>query len=204
MIRNLYDYTYLPYGKLELKTAPTLTAVSLSEAKTHLRIDSDFSADDTYITTLIKVATNMVEEFTRIKVMEQTLTISYDNFYDLMTLQVAGVTSIESIKYQDNTNTQQTLSADNYVLDDKSKPSLVYLADNKTYPDTFDTPNAVVIEFKAGKDDATNVVDAIKHAILIIVGRYYENRQDVIVGSQVNTVPLMVERLLTPYRAYDF
>ena len=51
---------------------------------THLRIDSDFSADDTYITTLIKVATNMVEEFTRIKVMEQTLTISYDNFYDLM------------------------------------------------------------------------------------------------------------------------
>ncbi len=166
MIRNLYDYNYLPYGKLSLVTAPTSTAVSLSEAKTHLRIDSDFTADDTYISTLIDVATNMVEEFTRIKVMEQTLTISYDNFYDLMTLQVAGVTSIESIKYQDNTNTQQTLLADNYVLDDKSKPSLVYLADNKTYPDTFDTFKRGDPGFKRRVAEAHGAAEAQREFII--------------------------------------
>ena len=39
------DYGYVPYGKLVQKTAPTDTAISLSEAKQHLRVDSDFDDD---------------------------------------------------------------------------------------------------------------------------------------------------------------
>jgi hypothetical protein len=41
---------YVPYGKLVLKTAPTSTVISLSEAKAFLRIDSDYDDDNTYIT----------------------------------------------------------------------------------------------------------------------------------------------------------
>ena len=36
--------------------------------------------------------------------------------------------------------------------------------------------------------------------MLIIVGRYYEQRQDVVLGTQVAELPLMVEYMLTPYR----
>ncbi|GAG98099.1 unnamed protein product [marine sediment metagenome] len=36
--------------------------------------------------------------------------------------------------------------------------------------------------------------------MLIIVGRYYENRQDVVLGTIASELPLMVEYMLTPYR----
>ena len=204
MIRDLYDYNFLPYGKLSLVTAPTSTAVSLSEAKTHLRIDSDFTADDTYISTLIDVATNMVEEFTRTRVMAQTVLISFDQFYDVMNLQLGGVTSITHVKYFDTNNVEQTLSATEYAVDLKNKPALLYEAEDGNYPDTYEKPNAVKITFVVGEASASDVVAAIKHAILIIVGRYYENRQDVVTGTIATELPLMVNHLLTPYRAFDF
>ena len=60
------------YGKLRLKTAPTATPVSVAEAKTHLRIDSSFTADDTYIETLISVATFAAENYMNLWIMSHT------------------------------------------------------------------------------------------------------------------------------------
>ena len=50
---------------------------------------------------------------------------------------------------------------------------------------------------------ASDIPAPIIQAIYIIVGRYYENRQDVVMGTQVNEVPLMVNHLLTPYRLLE-
>ena len=70
------------YGKLRLKTAPTLTPVSVAEAKTHLRIDSSFTADDTYIGTLIDVATLAAENYMNFWLMEQSWYLDIDSFPD--------------------------------------------------------------------------------------------------------------------------
>ena len=50
----------LTKGRLKLITAPAEEPVSLTEAKTHLRVDT--SADDTYIARLITSARAHVEE----------------------------------------------------------------------------------------------------------------------------------------------
>ena len=193
---------YVPYGKLVLKTAPTSTVISLSEAKAFLRIDSDYDDDNTYITSLINVATSVVEEFTRRRLMTQTYNIFYDEFPPYIDLQVGDVASVTHIKYYDADNTLQTLAASNYDVDTKVRPGRIYESENGDFPNTYERPNAVEVEFIVGAT-ASDVPAPIIQSIYIIVGRYFENRQDVVMGTQVNELPLMVDHLLTPYRLLE-
>ncbi len=205
-----YDYNfntlrgtnYVPYGKLVLKTGPATTAISLAEAKAFLRVDSDYDDDDAYITSLIGVATNVVEQFTRRRLITQTYNIYYDEFPPFMDLQVGNVASVTHVKYYDTDNTLQTLDTSQYDVDIRVKPGRIYQAEDGNFPDTYERANSVEIEFVVGSA-ASDVEDAIKQAMYIVIGRYYENRQDVVMGTQVNELPLMVEHLLTPYRLLE-
>jgi uncharacterized phiE125 gp8 family phage protein len=205
-----YDYNfntlrgtnYVPYGKLVLKTGPATTAISLAEAKAFLRVDSDYDDDDSYITSLIGVATNVVEQFTRRRLITQTYNIYYDEFPPFMDLQVGNVASVTHVKYYDTDNTLQTLDTSQYDVDIRVKPGRIYQAEDGNFPDTYERANSVEVEFVVGSA-ASDVEDAIKQAMYIVIGRYYENRQDVVMGTQVNELPLMVEHLLTPYRLLE-
>ena len=200
---NAFTYSdYVTYGKLVLKTAPTTTPISLAEAKSFLRIDSDYDDDNTYITSLINVATSMVEEFTRRRLITQTFNIFYDEFPPYIDLQIGEVASVTHIKYYDESNSLQTLAASNYDVDTKIRPGRIYQSEDGDFPNTYDRPNAVEVEFIVGAN-ASDIPAPIIQAIYIIVGRYYENRQDVVMGTQVNEVPLMVNHLLTPYRLLE-
>jgi uncharacterized phiE125 gp8 family phage protein len=205
-----YDYNfntlrgtnYVPYGKLVLKTGPATTAISLAEAKAFLRVDSDYDDDDAYITSLIGVATNVVEQFTRRRLITQTYNIYYDEFPPYMDLQVGNVASVTHVKYYDTDNTLQTLDTSEYDVDIRVKPGRIYQAEDGNFPNTYERANSVEVEFIVGSA-ASDVEDAIKQAMYIVIGRYYENRQDVVMGTQVNELPLMVEHLLTPYRLLE-
>ena len=193
---------YVPYGKLVLKTGPTSTAISLAEAKAFLRVDSDYDDDDTYITSLINVGTQVVEEFTRRRLITQTYNIFYDEFPPYIDLQVGDVASVTHVKYYDADNSLQTLAASNYDVDTKVRPGRIYQSNTGDFPNTYERPNAIEVEFVVGSA-ASDVPAPIIQSIYIIVGRYYENRQDVVMGTQVNELPLMVEHLLTPYRLLE-
>jgi len=205
-----YDYNfntlrgtnYVPYGKLVLKTGPATTAISLAEAKAFLRVDSDYDDDNSYITSLIGVATNVVEQFTRRRLITQTYNIYYDEFPPYMDLQVGNVASVTHVKYYDTNNTLQTLDTSEYDVDIRVKPGRIYQAEDGNFPDTYERANSVEVEFVVGSA-ASDVEDAIKQAMYIVIGRYYENRQDVVMGTQVNELPLMVDHLLTPYRLLE-
>lgn len=197
---NILKYNnYIPYGKLELLSAPTETLVSLLEAKEHLRVDH--SNDNTYITTLINVATDVVEEFTRRKLATQTWNIYFDEFPPYIDLQLGIVRQIVEVKYYDQSNVLQTLPTSDYDVDLIAKPGRIYEATGKSFPQTYERANAVKVTFEVG--NSAEVPSAFKAAILIIIGRYYENRQDVFVGTQVNELPSLVEHLLTPYRLLE-
>lgn len=193
---------FVPYGKLVLKTGPASTVVSLAEAKTFLRIDSDYDDDDAYIISLIDVATSVVEEFTRRKLISQTFNIFYDEFPSYIDLQIGEVASVTHIKYYDTSNSLQTLAASNYDVDTKIRPGRIYESENGDFPDTFERPNAVEVEFVVGAT-AGEVPAPIKQAMFIVIGRYYENRQDVVTGTIASELPLMVNHLLTPYRLLE-
>jgi len=193
---------YVPYGKLVLKTGPTSTAISLAEAKAFLRVDSDYDDDDTYITSLIDVGTQVVEEFTRRRLITQTYNIFYDEFPPYIDLQVGEVASVTHVKYYDTDNSLQTLAASNYDVDTKVRPGRIYQSNTGDFPNTYERPNAVEVEFVVGSA-ASDVPAPIVQAMYIVIGRYYENRQDVVTGTIASELPLMVEHLLTPYRLLE-
>ena len=189
------------FGKLRLKTAPTITAVSVADAKTHLRIDSTFTTDDTYIGTLIDVASAAVENYCNLFLMEQSWNLDIDSFPDYFNLlrgQLKTLT-INSITYSDTDNASQTLAAANYFADGSIKPARIYFAPDATIPSTYDKPNAVSVDFTAGFTAANQVPAPIKQAILLMVGTYYETRQTVS-DRTYKEIPQSAEYLLMPYR----
>ena len=189
------------YGKLRLKTAPTATPVSVAEAKTHLRIDSSFTADDTYIETLISVATFAAENYMNLWIMQQSWYLDIDSFPDYFNLlrgQNDDLT-INSITYADTANANQTLAASNYFGDGSMKPARIYFAPDATIPSTYDKPNAVVVDFTAGNRNASEVPAPIRQATLLMVGTYYETRQTVS-DRTYKEIPQSAEFLLMPYR----
>ena len=67
---------------LKITTAWTVKAVSTTDLKTHLRLDSSFSADDTYIGELGSAAQNVLEAYLGRAITNQTLTLSLDACID--------------------------------------------------------------------------------------------------------------------------
>jgi len=189
------------YGKLRLSSAPTLTPVSVAEAKEHLRIDSSFTADDTYIETLISVATLAAENYTNLALMEQTFILDIDAFPDYFNLLKGTLRTltVNSITYKDESNASQTLAASNYVADGSIKPARIYYTPDASIPSTFEIPNAVNVTFTLGFTAASQVPAPIKQAILLMIGTYYETRQTVS-DRTYKEIPQSAEYLLMPYR----
>ena len=180
---------------------PSELAVTLVTAKLHLRVDH--TTDDTLITTLITVAKKMVEHYTNRVLISTTYNMYLPALYSQIAIPKAPVTALSSIKYYDSTNTQQTLSSSYYDVDLNAEFPIIKTAYNYTYPNTYDRAQAVDVQFIAGWTQAT-IPQPLAQAILLIIGHLYENRQNVVVGRQVNELPQGAEMLCNAYKIYSW
>jgi|TARA_B100000900_G_scaffold353728_1_gene322045 uncharacterized phiE125 gp8 family phage protein len=196
-------------GRLRYKSTNIVTEnVTLAEAKAHLRIDSSYTADDTYITTLISVARSACENYVGFLLAKNSGIVYYfDKFPDSSVIFLDGIWMPDSltIQYYDVNDSLVTWDASNYAVDEYSRPTRIVLNDSSNYPDTSDNiPSGVRINLiNAGPDDADLIPKAIHQGILLVIGRYYEIRQDVVTGTQATEIPKMVEHLLNPYRIVE-
>ena len=173
-------------GRYKVSTAATETAVTLAEVKTHLKITA--SSEDTYLTNLISVATEMVQNYTGQILIDSTIDLYIPYFLNRIDINRTPVTRITHVKYYDSTNTQQTVNSSNYS-------DTILPAKNFTYPDTYPRMDAVQIRFEAGYKDNDSVPMAIKQAMFLIIGQLYLNRTDM-----VYKMPVLSEYLLNPFR----
>lgn len=187
---------------LNLSSAPASEPITTAEAKTHLRIDS--SDDDTYIDTLIEAARRHVESFTNRALITQTWELYLDDFPNEILLPKPELVSVSSITYTDTAGASQTLSTDVYQVDTDHLPGRIFLKYGQTWPAVQEIPKAVKVTYVAGYGAASAVPQSIKTAIKILVAHWYENREPVIVGTNVASVPLSVEYLLMPYKVFNF
>jgi len=109
---------------------------------------------------------------------------------------VPPLQSVSSITYLDNNGDSQTLAASKYDVDASSEPGRIAPAFGETWPDTRDVNNAVTVTFIAGYTTAALVPDTIKHAIKMITGHWYENREEVVIGVTSKQLERAVTSLL--------
>ena len=175
--------------------------VSVAEAKTHLRIESSFTDDDTYISNCISAAVQSLEVYMGRKCLNQTLSWYLNSFpfKDVrVQLPIIGVTAITGVTYMDENDEQQTLSNDCYIVDVASNTQAITFTE---VPDIKKSLSLDVhINFTCGYENANKVPDPIKQAVLIQTAYYYRNR------TPGNDNPRLdsAEALVYPYRLLEF
>lgn len=162
---------------LKLITAAAALAVSLVEAKAHLRVT--VADEDTLITALITAATETAEQLTGRALMPQTWELTLDAFPDAFELTRTPVASVTSLKYYDGTGVLTTLDGAAYSLDTAHDfgPAYVVPAYGLAWPASRDQVNAVALRFVAGYASAAAVPEPIKAWIKLQVGAMFENRE---------------------------
>ena len=121
--------------------------------------------------------------------------------------------SVVHIKYTDQDGVLQTWADTNYTVDTDSEEGMVYPVYNGSWPsDVRDVERAVNIQYVAGyadsgaspRDLADSVPQGIKHAIMMLVGHMYENRESTSQQMTITDVPMGFDALLASYRIYRF
>jgi len=188
---------YLPV----LSAAPATQPISLSEAKSHLRVDGD--DEDTMIDLLIAGAVDHIDGWSGILgrcLVTQTWEIYADSFAKLMRLPLAPIASIDSIKVTDSSAIVTTIAAANYDLYADGLGSFVRFKDAYSFPSDLAEVQAISISFVAGYGAAADVPGAIKSALLLMIGHAYEHRESVVTGTIATELPMSAASLLAPYR----
>lgn len=190
-----------PPVNLELVSAPASRALTLAEAKAHLRVDG--TDEDTYITDLIEAAEELVESRLGHAMVSRTYRLHLDRFPldgdrfapDIRLPMWPVASSGFSIKYTDPaTGTEATLDAGTYVLHRHAQPAVVRLAEGKSWPTVNASPSTVRIEFVAGLAQAS-VDERIKQVTRQLVGHWFANREAVVTGTIATEVPASLEHL---------
>lgn len=191
-------------GFLTQTAAPATPIVSTTEAKAHLRVDA--SDEDTLIDALVQAATDHLDADNGIlgrALISQTWAYSLPDTPDgeWLSLPLPRVQSIASITYYDKDNAQQTFAAESYRLAATDQDATVQLAATASWPVTYDRADAMTVSFVTGYGDAaSDVPQALRQAALLLVGHFYENRQQVVTGKTATSLPFAVEHLIAPYR----
>lgn len=197
-------------------TPVAVEPVTLADARLHLRVGSDDTTEDSLILVWITVAREYAEAYTRRALATQTLELALDRFPgsppalpawtwspedSAFVLDKPPVSSISSIKYTDPQGVEQTLDPSKYALSPYGTGSMVYPTYGNPWPATQATRNAVRVQYVAGYSAPPQ---AVKAAILLIVGHLYENRQDVYVDGRVAiaSVPNGADALLDTVKLY--
>lgn len=177
---------------LKIITQPVTEPITLEEAKAHLRVTH--AEEDACISTLIIIAREICEAKTLQALAPQTWRVTLDRFPSAIELVMTPVTSILSIKYRDYNNDIQTLSPSSYRLDNSNDFTSAWAlpADGYTWPTTYDSINAVELDYVAGY---TAAPASYKQWMLLTIGHFYRNRES---ASELNLQPLTyIDSLLT-------
>lgn len=150
---------------LQLVTGPTAEPISLTEAKSHLRVSD--SADDVLIASLLSAARQFAEAQTQRQIIAARWKFVLDAFPGLNLMGVpsgqafslpghaillprAPVLQVVAVQYLDMGGTLQTMPAADYTVDLACEPARITPVFGKIWPISLPQIAAVTVTFDAG------------------------------------------------------
>lgn len=189
------------YGLVQ-STLPTVEPVSLAEARKQVEIATGYDRHDDHLTLLIAAARQRAEALTGRQLCTATWDLFLDNFaYGELYFVVPKppLQSVTSITYVDTDGVTQTWSSANYVVSMSREPGRVSLAYGISWPEIRYQPDSIRVRYSAGYGLAGSVPQALKAAMLLMVGHWFDHREDVIVGTSTSEMPNAARDLLRQY-----
>lgn len=202
---------------LKLVTAPVAEPWTLAEVKKDRGIHDEDKEFDLALGLLVKAARRWAEHFTSRCLIEQTWDLLFPEGFPWLAgrhyvldpyeiriprapLKVS--TGITHIKYLDTNGTQQVLVAGtDYNVMDRGEPAIIVPAYGTSWPSTRDWTNSsgqypVEVRFIAGYGmQGSAVPENIRKAMLLLIGHWHENREEV-TDLSLATIPAGAEALL--------
>jgi len=181
--------------RYELITAGKFNSITLEDARLHLREPSNITAEDDLVKSYIRAADASIEFKTNRIIASSTWKGHLDTFpqSEVIKINRFPVSSISSIQYYDSSNSIQTMSSSDYIVDTTGKVTRIYLEDT---PSIYERTGAIIVNFVAGYTNQQSVDERIKQACRILVADYKSNRVDYVVGRTVNKLPRTVDYLI--------
>lgn len=169
---------------LTLHTNPASEPVTLSEAKSYLRVDS--STEDSLVNLLITAARKSAEEYLRRSLITQSWKLAYDDFIaGDIALPRGPVQSITSVALVDINGSSSAVSASVYSLN-AAKTHMVL--------DGILSAHRVEIIYVAGYGAASDVPAPLRQGILAHTAEMFDRR------SEAAALPASALALYAPYR----
>ena len=161
--------------RLKLKTAPTVEPVTLEEAKLHLKVDS--ADDNTLITALITTVRQLAERETKRAFITQIWQMYLDYAPAEIRIPKPPLQSVVAITVLDEDGAETVVDDTTYDVDaSENSPGRIRLKSGSSWPDHRGFAS-FIIELKAGYGDAaTDVPEALKQGLFVLMGHMYENR----------------------------
>lgn len=195
----------LRYG-LTQSTAPATEPITLIEAKKQVEVAIGDTRHDAHLMRLVSAARRRFEERTGRQLVTATWDLYMDRFPasdDAILLPKPPLQSVTSIVYTDTSGTSQTWASSNYVVSASREPGCVRLAYGATYPAAREQPDAVRVRYVAGYGAITAIPEDAKAAMLLLVGHWFQNRTDVVVGTITAALPQAFEALAMQFMVGD-
>lgn len=191
-----------PWDRIVTTTAATTEPVSLNRVKRNLGLDNviDF---DTTLQELILSATNAVSNDLGRALVTTTYTLYLQTWPGReIQLPYPPLISVDSVKYYgDSTETLDTFSSGSYTVSTGGDPGVIWLNENKDWPDLMNRPNPIEVQFQAGYgSDADDIPAAIQAAVTMTACLWFEQPLPVIVGTISSELPLGASRLIDSER----
>lgn len=184
-----------------------LLICTVTEAKIHLRVDG--TDEDNYITDLIKMAQNVIEDYCNISLFETDFTQYCDTWDETRTVLKNCAPhrprfEFTSIKYYNDNDVLTTWAATNYDVNEAIIPVRISPKDDvhgdTAYPTLSSRQTPIELRYKAGYDNVGDVPIALKQAAYILIGQFYENRQINVVGRSVGEINVSAKYLMDRYK----
>jgi uncharacterized phiE125 gp8 family phage protein len=196
------------YRSLTRQTAPAVEPVTLAEAKAHLRVDA--SDDDAYIQNLVSSAREWVEQYLDRTLIHTQWVMRFDRFPDSgiepvelprPPMVMSGTATAVTVTFTQEAGPTSTYSTAEYRVDRNATPGAILPIYGSTWTPHRQDDNAISVTWWAGYGaSGSSVPAAIRHAILMLVGHWYEFRTSVLTGSISKEVEFGVKSLLDSQR----
>lgn len=191
------------YG-LAIFAPPEQEPVSVGEAKSQCSIAAAIVAHDPLLERLIKTARQWCEYRTNRQFCTATWDLTLDAFPRAdrgeaiapLLLPRAPLQTVVHLKYTDINGTLQTIASTDYQVLTAREPGEIRPAYGLFWPVPRFQAEAVQVRFTCGYGGPTAVPEPARHAMLLLVNHWFENRQMVVVGSITSELQLTVMDLL--------